>query len=280
MYNLIMKENKQNIGLALGSGGARGLAHIGIIKVLLKNNIPIDYISGSSIGALVGAYLAVFGEVDSLEELLYKNGKELLPLFFDFSLQNGFMGGVTFFLEKVFGDKKFSETKTPLFIITTDLISGKPVIFSSGEIVPAIRGSISVPIVFKPFNYQNQVLVDGGLSDPVPVEILKHNGAKKVIAVNLYHKNEFEKEKFTLSKIAMRSTRIALYNLSKISVKHADIVLKPDTSMYLNKLKKIDFIKKENIKKMIEIGENEAIYNLPEIKKLENEKRLIKTKAE
>lgn len=262
------KKSKQTIGLALGSGGLRGIAHIGVIKVLLENKIPIDYISGSSAGALVGAYLATFGEIDSFEKLLLKNTKELLPLFFDFNLKSGFSSGVYVFLEKVFKNTKFSETKVPIWIVTTDLKSGQPVIFSSGKLAPAIRGSVSIPIVFKPFIRQGKVLVDGGLSDPVPVDILKENGATHVIAVNLYHQNEFKNEKFTFSKIARRSIKIALYNLSKISISHADLVLKPDTSLYLNKLKVTDFLKVENIKKMILVGEKEAYRHLPEIKKI------------
>jgi len=270
MYNKKMdRKNKQKIGLVLGSGGLRGLAHIGVIKVLLKNNIPIDYISGASAGALVGSYLATFGEIESFEKLLLENTKDLLPLFFDFSLQ-GLLNGnkVNIFLKKILKDAEFSETKIPFFAIATDLISGQPVVFSSGKLVSAVRGSISVPILFKPYSYQNQLLVDGGLSDPVPVDILKCNGVGKIIAVNLYNKNEFKNKKFTLTQIALRSTRIALHNLSKISVKQADIVLSPDTSTYVNKIAMTDFFKKENIKKIISIGEEEALRCLPEIKKL------------
>lgn len=263
-------KNKQKIGLALSSGGLRGLAHIGVVKVLLKNNIPIDLISGSSAGSFIGSYLATFGEIESFENLLLNNTKDLMPLFFDFSLQGGLVDGnkINIFLKKILGDIDFSETKIPFFVIATDLISGQKVVFSSGKIVPAVRGSISVPIVFKPLSYQDKLLIDGGLSDPIPVDVLKENGASKVIAVNLYHNNEFKKDKFSVSEIVLRSTKIALHNLSKISVVNANIILNPDTSFYLNKLKITDFFKPENIKKIISIGEEEAIKCLPEIKKM------------
>ena len=265
----------KKIGLALGSGGIRGLAHIGVIKVLLKNKIPIDYISGSSAGALIGAYLATHGEVDSLEKILLENSKEFLPIFFDFSLRGGFINGkkVNTFLEKILNNIEFSETKIPFTVVATDLISGQPVIFSSGKIVTAVRGSISIPIVFKPISYQGKYLVDGGLSNPVPVDILNENGIEKVIAVNLYHKNEFREKKFTFSKIALRSTRIALHNLSKIAVNKASLVLNPDTSRYLNKMKITDYLKVENIKKIISIGEEETLKYLPEIKRIIRENK-------
>jgi len=262
-------KHKQKIGLVLGSGGLRGLAHIGVIKVLLKNNIPIDYISGASAGSFVGSYLATHGEIESFEKLILENTKDLLPLFFDFSLQ-GLVDGnkISMFLKKILKDADFSETKIPFSVIATDLITGQPAVFSKGKIVPAVRGSMSIPILFKPVSYQGKLLVDGGLSNPVPVGILKENKIDKVIAVNLYHPNEFRNKKFTLTQIALRSTRIALHNLSKVSVNQADVILNPDVSYYLSKFKVTDYFKPENIKKIIMIGELEATRLLPEIKKL------------
>ncbi|HNW71888.1 MAG TPA: patatin-like phospholipase family protein [Candidatus Paceibacterota bacterium] len=264
------KENRKKIGLALGSGGVRGLAHIGVIKVLQKNKIPIDFISGSSVGSLIGSYLSVFGEVESLEKSILENSKELLPLLFDFSLKGGLVKGrkIDDSFKRIFKDADFSKTKIPFFVIATDLISGQPVVYSSGKLSPAVHGSMAVPLVFKPFHYKEKLLVDGGLSDPVPVETLKKAGADSVIAVNLYHKNEFRNKKFTFSGVALRSVRIALHNLSKISVRNADIILNPDTSNFLNKLKMKDYLNKEKIKEIISIGEEEARRNLPEIKKI------------
>ena len=260
---------KMKVGLALSSGGYRGLAHIGVIKVLMENRIPIDFVSGASAGSLVGAYLALFGEVDSLEKLILKNSKDFLPMFFDFSLIGGFIKGdkLQIYLDKIFHKAQFSQTKIPLYIIATDLVSGQPVTLSSGKIVPAVLGSISVPLIFWPLGFKEKLLVDGGLSDPVPVNILKKSGAEKVIAVNLYHKNEFVNKDFTISKVALRSTRIALHNLSKISVHDADIILNPDTSTYLESIKVSKYFEPENVKKIISIGEKEARRYIPEIKK-------------
>lgn len=260
----------KKIGLALGSGGVRGLAHIGIIKIIIENKIPISCISGSSAGALIGAYFAVHGEIKSLEKLLIKNKSEFLPLFIDFGLRGGLVNGnkIDAFLEKILNNASFEDTKIPLYIVATDLISGQPSIIKTGSIAKAVRGSISVPIVFKPISYNEQLLVDGGLSDPVPVGTLKENGAEKVIAVNLYHKNEFVDRKFNLSNIALRSTRIALHNLSKIAVKNADVIINPDTSACIDKTSITNYFDAENIKKLISIGEKEALNLLPQIKKI------------
>lgn len=264
------KEHKQKFGLALGSGGLRGLAHIGVIKVLLENKIPIDFISGSSAGALVGSYLAVFGEIDSLEKYVLKNSKDFLPMFLDFSLSGGFISGkkIDIFLEKILNGSEFSQTKIPFYVAATDLISGNSIIYSSGKLAPAVRGSMSIPLVFKPVSYQDKLLVDGGLSEPVPVKILKKMGADKVLAVNLYHQNEFNHKEFSISDVALRTTIIALHNLAEISVRDADLVLNPDASACINEIKITDYFDVENIKKIIAIGEEEARRHLPEIKKL------------
>jgi len=264
------EKHKQKIGLALGSGGLRGLAHIGVIKVLLENKIPIDFISGSSAGSLVGSYFSVFGEVDSLEKYILENSSEFLPMLFDFSLSGGFVSGkkIDLFLEKILNGSDFSQTKIPFYVIATDLISGEPVYYSTGRISPAVRGSMSVPLVFKPVSYQDKLLVDGGLSEPVPVEILKKIGADKVIAINLYHKNEFDKKEFTISNVALRTTIIALHNLAKTSVRNADLVLNPDVSICVRDIKLTNYFNIENIKKIIAIGEEEARSHLSEIKKL------------
>jgi NTE family protein len=264
-----MKEKEIKIGLALGSGGLRGLAHIGVIKALIKNNISIDYISGASVGALVGAYFATYGEIDSLEDMIIKRRKEILPLFFDLG-KKGIVSGnkINNFVKKTLNDIEFSDTKIPFYVIATNLKNGKKTIFHSGKIATAVRSSISIPLVFAPFGGKGELFVDGGLSDPVPVDILKEKGADKVIAVNLYHENELNRQKISWSDMAMQSVRIALVNLSKESIKNANIVINPDTSKYVIKRNMFKKLKEENIRKIILLGEKETIRHLSEIKKL------------
>jgi len=261
--------DRNKIGLALSSGSARGLAHIGVIKTLIKNNISIDYIAGSSAGAIVGAYFALYGEIDSLEKLLLENSKEFMPIFLDLGISEGFVNGekLTTFLKKVFKNKEFKDTKIPLYIISTDLMNCKSIIFSSGKLAHAIRGSISVPIVFKPYKDQDELLVDGGLSNPVPANILKDKGADKIISVNLYPKNKFDK-KIKISNIALRTFYVGLHFLSKMAIPYSNIWLEPKAALNINNIKLSNSLKPENIKKLIATGEKEALDHLDEIKKL------------
>jgi NTE family protein len=264
-----MIKNRKTIGLALGSGGFRGLAHIGVLKVLEKNGIKIDYLSGASIGALVAAYYATHGNAKKIEADLKHWPIDNLYKFFDFSWQGGFITGQKFsdFLKKEFEDDTFSKTKIPLQIIATNLIDGSPFVFSSGSVIKAIRASISVPLMFKPVEHQGKLLIDGGLSNPVPLRLLKNRGADILIGVNLYHKNEFVERNFNMPNVVLRSMRIALYNLAQADIKEADIVISPDTSEIISSqsLKKYN---QETAKKLIKIGEVAARKALPKIKAL------------
>lgn len=263
------KRNK--IGLALSSGGIRGIAHIGVIKALIRNNIPIDYVSGSSAGSIVGGYLALHGEIESFEKILLENSKELTPLFFDFSLNGGVLNGdkVNTYLKKFFKDYEFSETKIPLYIVGTDLIKCKSVTYSSGKLLPAIRGSISIPFVFKPLKEKSQIIVDGGLSNPVPADILKKNGSDKVISVNLYPKNEYE-WKVNIPNIILRSVYVGLHFLSEKANNFSDVMIEPNSSLYINNIKISESLKPENIKKLISIGEKATEEKIEQIKELIN----------
>jgi len=264
-----MKKRK-TIGLALGSGAFRGFAHIGVIKSLEKHKIPIDYLSGSSIGAWVAAYYATFKNISKLEKVLTSNPKENLPMFFDLSWTGGFIGGQKFmaFLEKNLHHHNFSALSIPLKIVATDLVTGKPFVFETGDVAQAVRASTSVPLVFKPVKYQNKLLIDGGLSNPVPGDLLREMGADIVIGVNLYHKNEFIEKKFTMPKVVLRSTRIVLHNLAKVAIKSADVVIEPDASKYARENGFSKYFTKEIAEAIIKIGERATDKAIPQIKAL------------
>ncbi len=261
---------RKTIGLALGSGAFRGFAHIGVIKSLRKHNIPIDYLSGSSIGAWVAAHYAIFQDIDTFEKELAINLKNNLPLFLDLSWSGGFIGGVRFrkFLENSLHHHVFSEIKIPLEIVATDLASGQPYVFNSGDIALAVRASTSVPLVFKPVKYRNKQFIDGGLSDPVPVDIVKKMGADIVIGVNLYNQNEFIEKKFTMRKVVLRSTRIVMHNLSKAALKNADVTIEPDISKYLKRRAISKYLTQGLMTEMIQIGEHSTDKVIPQIREL------------
>ncbi len=263
-------EKRKTVGLALGSGAFRGFAHIGVIKSLEKHNIPIDYLSGSSIGAWVAAYYAIFKDIDKLKKEITSNPKENLPMLFDLSWTGGFIGGEKFmsFLEHNLHHHNFSALKIPLRIVATDLVSGQPYVFSSGDVARAVRASTSVPLVFKPLNYKDKLLVDGGLSNPIPGDLLREIGADIVIGVNLYNKNEFVGKNFTMPNVILRSTRIVMHNLSKVAAQTVDVLIEPDTSKYIRESSLSKYFTKEIMEAMIKIGEKATDKLIPQIKQL------------
>ena len=224
----MIKTKRPKIGLALGSGGARGLAHIGIIKVLEKNNIPIDFIAGSSMGAMIGGFYAMQKNIKALEKVaLSTTWRQVFSILFDPSFKQGLVDGekVEKFIKNNINGENFEDCKINFVAVATDLKTGKIVILDKGKIVPAIRASISIPLIFNPTKIDNKILLDGGLSAPVPAEIVKNMGADIVIAVNLdkhYYKKE---QKLTWYNIANSSLDILRYHLAHLSAKGADIVI-------------------------------------------------------
>ena len=184
---MIKKIKNKKIGLVLGSGGSKGLAHIGVIKALKNNNINIDYIVGSSIGALVAADFALFNDIYKLEEIFLNHNWKTGLSIIDPSFNGGLVKGIKLekLIKEIIGNFNFSKTKIPLAIATTDLIAGNSVIFKKGNILKAVRASMAVPIIFQPIEYKDKLLADGGLSNPLPVDVVKSMGANFVIAVNL-----------------------------------------------------------------------------------------------
>ena len=180
---------KKNIkvGLALGSGSARGWAHIGAIEAIEETGIPIHYVAGTSIGAFVGAVYAT-GDLDSLKQFaLQMDWKKVLSYFDVVFPRSGLMDGKK--VHELFSihtkARTFDDFKIPVKMIATDLNTGEKIIIDSGNIIESIRASVSVPGVFTPVHLNNKWLVDGGLVDPVPVKVVRDMGADIVIGVDL-----------------------------------------------------------------------------------------------
>ncbi len=272
MFNFLKKKKRKKVGLALGSGGFRGPAHIAVVKTLVENGIPIDYIAGSSIGALIGAHYALFKDLNKMEKDIFEQQNKKYSYFRDLNLSGGFLSGraleKSFF--KMFNGAKFEDLQIPLKIVATDLVSGEPYIFKSGDLALAARASISIPIIFKPFKLGNKILVDGGITNPVPDDIVEDMGPDIIISVNLYNKYDLQKDSISLARVAMRSIEIALLNRAISTTKNSDIIINPDTSKFskLSRLKTY-FSKKISLE-MMDTARKEAEKNLPDIKKLLN----------
>jgi NTE family protein len=182
-------KRRPTIGLALGSGSARGLSHIGAIRAIREAGIPIDVVAGTSIGALIGAGYAS-GRLDVLEEAFRSLDRKAIAALVDPVLpRSGLIEGkrIVEFIRRTVGVRTFDELSIPFCAIAADIRTGDEVPISDGDLVTAIRASISIPGVFTPVRHQSRILVDGGLVNPVPVSAARALGADVVLAIDLNH---------------------------------------------------------------------------------------------
>ena len=180
------------LGLALGSGAAYGLAHIGVLKVLEREGIIPDIVAGSSIGALVGGIWGAGFDSSELEKIAKsidrKSGFFKLLGFRDMSIAHrGFFKGnqLIRFFDHYLKGMTFQDMKVPVKIVAANVFTSEEVIMDTGKVSEAIRASVSIPGIFRPFFWKGMQLIDGGVIDPLPVELLHSMGVKKVIAVNV-----------------------------------------------------------------------------------------------
>ncbi|MBN2202180.1 patatin-like phospholipase family protein [bacterium] len=176
------------IGLALGGGGARGLAHIGVLRVLEDQGIPVGNIAGTSMGALVGGCYAAKGCVEPIERLaLSLDWKYLARLFAPGFSISGIVNDerIRRFIAEFTGDSMIEGLGIPFAAVAADMETGAESVFSSGPLVNAIMASISIPAVFRPVREGDRILADGGLANPLPVSIARRLGPYPVVAVNV-----------------------------------------------------------------------------------------------
>jgi NTE family protein len=219
-------EGRPVIGVALGGGFARGIAHIGVLRVLEENEIPIDLLAGTSVGALVGAAYAAGTTLDELER------QGMLTHFRDFGRWTiSRMGMATNerlegFLRKFTTLRTFEELKVPFGIVATDLVTGQTLCFTKGELGPPLRASCAYPGLFIPVEHEGRMLVDGFLTEHVPTGSLRHMGADVVIAVHLDPGQPDQRPKNTIEVIG-RSFSIIQEQTPPRWLRHADVILQP-----------------------------------------------------
>lgn len=188
MSTLPTTQHGTPIGLALGSGSARGWSHIGVIRALAEAGIDPDIVCGTSIGALVGAFF-VSGYLDAFESWIRRLNRIDFLRYLDFRLASGggFVQGkrlMDFFRDYI-GNLNIEDLSKPFATVAADLATGREVWFEQGSLLEAVRASIALPGIFTPVKLGDQWLVDGGLVNPIPVSMCRAMGAKVVIAVNL-----------------------------------------------------------------------------------------------
>lgn len=242
LESLIAKCKKKGLkfGLALGSGSARGMAHIGVIQVLEAYHIPIDMIAGTSIGSVVGSLYAAGASIKQLKEAaLSMKWSKTISLMDPTIPHSGLLSGnrVEKHLKELFlNDKTFDDLKIPFATVATDIDTGAKVILNQGNVLKAVRASLPIPGIFAPVKYHNYYLVDGGVVDPVPVDLLQQMGANIIIAVSLAIKRPH-----TITLIINKETGVLEEGRLKLKVveKIASLVNKEKDSLK----KKIDEVK-------------------------------------
>ncbi len=255
-----VKKFMTKLGLALGSGGARGYAHIGVIKALNEEGWNPEIITGSSIGALVGVLYGYYGEIKKVEEVMLDSysweALEMMRV-----SRSGVMSGrkVRSFLEEFIGDVRLEDLKIPVGVVVTDFYTNEPVLIKKGKASEAVQGSIAFPLFIEPLKVGKRIFWDGGISSQVPTEAARQMNATTVIGVNL---NKVPEETPNIDKmsayaIGVKAIRALQYNMTKISLQEADIeispILNPTTLLGFGTL-----IKKGKGKEIIKKGYEEA----------------------
>ena len=216
------------IGLALGGGFARGIAHIGVLKVLEKEGIPIRVVAGTSVGALIGASYCSGLSISELEEVAH-NAR--FTSFARWTLSRyGFASNdrMVSFLTRTLKVKTFEELRIPLGVAATDFNTGEGVVFHSGQIIDPVRASCAYPGMFLPVNIRGRYLVDGMLSHPVPTRPLREMGAERVLAVHLRGTWTDGGAPRHLFAVIGQSFAIAQDAMSSLWRQTADVVVEPE----------------------------------------------------
>lgn len=249
-----------SIGLALGGGFARGIAHVGVLKVLEEEGIPVQCIAGTSVGALIGAAYCSGLSIDELVEVAYK---VRFTSFARWTLSR--MGFATndrmvSFLTRLLKAKRFEDLRIPLGVTATEFSSGEGEVFQTGSLIAPIRASCAYPGMFLPVNVDGRWFVDGMLSHPVPTVPLREMGAQRVIAVHLKGQWCSQGAPRHLFDVIGQSFAIAQDRMSDGWRRAADLVIEPDVAGFL-----YDDFKRAG--DLLHVGEVAMRRALPEVRK-------------
>lgn len=264
---ILKPPQRPRIALVLGGGGARGLAHIGVLRVFREAGIPIDIITGTSVGALVGGLYAAGIPIEKMEHLARDIGWEKITNISAEAIVELLTAEKLLSTQKMekyiaqqIADKHFDELKIPFACVATDLKTGEKIIFREGLVAPAVRASATVPGVFEPVEYRQRYLVDGGLVDNLPVEVAKMLGAEIIIAVTV--SADFTQYPTTNVLLTLNQ---AIYIqgevLNQEQLKKADLIVRPQ-------VKDITAIELWRAQECIDAGIIATRKMLPEIKNL------------
>ena len=248
------------IGLCLSGGGTRGLAYIGVFRAFEQYGIKFDAVAGASIGSLFAAMYASGMSSSEMQKWAMKAKDS------DFRKSKlGFlpskMDNLAEMINKIMPNTKLENLQTPCYIVAVDVRTGEEKHFSSGEIAPIITGSCAIPGVFCPVKYKNMVLIDGGVSNNIPVDVLKNNGCDIVITIDCNSTRGGGTNSNSLVTQFVTSVGIMMANNSKKGIKLSDLIISPD-------MKRFSSLKLDGREEMIKEGYAATVNKMDEIKKV------------
>lgn len=250
---------RRKLGLALGGGAARGLAHIGVLKVLEEESIPVDFVAGTSVGSLIGVLhccgyrwqemLRVAGEIDWADVISFS-----LP-------RRGLVRTEKLerLVHRLVRGKRIEELPVPFRAVAVDISRGETVVFREGPAAKAVRASCSIPAVFEPTEWQGRVLVDGGLMNDVPADVARSMGAELTVGVDLNAGRPGGREPENILEVVLFSLSILMRSRSQPGLSSSDILVQPDLREFpLHDLKHLD--------EMVARGEQAMRAQLPRLR--------------
>lgn len=262
------KNKKNRIGIVFGGGGTRGFVHLGVIKALEEYGLKFDVVAGTSAGSIIGAFYAAgytYEQMYNIAKNMDTKDIRTSKIPYKTSKTDG--------LEKVItdnlGDINIEDLSLPFYAVCTDLISTKEIVYSKGSVAKAVAGSCCVPYIFYPVEYNDKLLVDGGLHNTIPADIPKLMGCDYVIAVDVNKSRTYGTDKSNLLSVVACCFRILMDNSAEKGYKYADLMIRPDTKHFKS-------TSKQGFEEMIEEGYKETVDNIDKILYICNLKRKSK----
>jgi len=253
---------KTSLGIALGGGGCRGIGHIGVLKAFEELGVKFDYIAGTSAGSIIASLYALGKSAAEMEQIIKGIKKSDVTKGSIAFIKPAKTEKLENLMNKIYGDLKvFSELEVPLSVVCTDLKTGKEVDFNYGNVAKVVSASCAVPGVFTPVVHEDMHLVDGGLRNNVPVDVVKNMGANVVFAVDVNHLRGSGTN--SLSTVSVLSSTIGIMMQSKVdqTLQMADLIITPS-------LETFSPLKLEGIDEMIKIGYDTVMAHKDKIKKI------------
>lgn len=249
-----MKKNEKlapkKIGLALGGGAVLGAAHVGVLKAIEELKIPIHAISGTSIGSLVASLYAFGKGYSDVEKIALNISWSDISEFSPSRIGLFSNKKMRAFLKKNIGEVTFEEARIPLSIVAANIANGQKVVLNKGAIAPCVTASMAIPGIFRPVKIEEQMLVDGGIVENVPISPLQALKPDYIIAVDLNTNHTFQKPK-AITDVIMNSLHFMMANYTKHQLSDADVLIQPNLSAF-------NYTDIGQSKELMEIGYTEA----------------------